>query len=236
MKSLQIQTISEKRKLTRLKLLCHLRVFDRLNFRLLGHLADIHAEGMMVISEQAPKPGRIHQIKIVLPEPIEDHDEIHFPAKVLWCRKYENPIFHQAGYKMERLDQRCIHLLERLVHRFGFRDVFQSKVVRYYRGIEGYNCAQAILIALSQRFDVDEALLDTYAGYGGGRAPKGTCGALYTIQQLSRSQKAAKRFEERFIEEVGSTQCDEILTMGRLSCTGCIFTAYQIIQDDPDNE
>ncbi len=230
MKFLQSSGILERRKLSRLKLLHHLRVFDRQNFRLLGHLADIHHEGMMLISEQVQKLDQIHQIKILLPETIGSHQEIHFSAKVLWCRNYINPMFHQAGFQIEHIDPRHMQLLEMLVDRFGFQSIFESKVVQYYRGIEGYNCAQSILKAFQHRLNISEKRVAEYAEFGGGNAPNGICGALFAIQQVSRNHEMSCRFENRFKKEVGATLCDEILIMGRLSCTGCIFTAFQILQ------
>jgi hypothetical protein len=218
----------EKRKLTRLKLLYHLRVFDRDNFRLLGYLADIHTEGMSLISENLPEVDKTHSIRIILPEDFNGQDEIHFSAKLLWRSPYINPLFYQAGFKIQQIEKIYVQLLESLIHNYGFRNIFQNKAVRYYRGIEGYNCAQAILKVFQHRLDISENQVKDYADYGGGRAEDGICGALYAIKQLANDDKLIQKIIEQFKEEVGTVYCDEILELGRLSCTGCICTASQI--------
>ncbi len=221
----------EKRKLTRLKLLYHLRVFDRSNFKLLGHLADIHTEGMRVISEQPLKTNAVHDIRIALPETIGCTEEIHFSAQVLWCKKYVNPLFSQAGFQIQHMSAEYVQIIESLIQKYGFQKIFNNKAVQYYRGIEGYNCAQALLKFYKNRFAVTEDQIGAHAAFGGGDAEGGICGALYAVKQLANNPKIEKIIVQRFKKEVGSVCCDDILEMGRLSCAGCIYTAATILQD-----
>jgi hypothetical protein len=220
----------EKRKLTRLKLLYHLRVFDRDTFRLLGYLADIHTEGMSLISEKLPEVDKTHSIRIMLPEKINDQDEIHFSARLLWRSPFINPLFYQAGFKIQHIEKRYVRCLEALIFNYGFRNIFHNKAVRYYRGIEGYNCAQSILKVFQDRLDISENQISTFADYGGGKAEDGICGALYAVKQLAGNAELIQKIVQQFKEEVGTVYCDEILELGRLSCTGCICTAAEIFQ------
>ena len=220
----------EKRKLTRLKLLYYLRVFDRDNFKLLGFLGDIHTQGMMLISEKPQDINMVHKIRIALPDVIEGKDEIHFTAKSLWSKPYVNPLFFQSGFQIQRISDRYVGMLESMIQNYGFQGIFKSKAVTLYRGIEGYNCAQAILSVFQERLHVDEERILEFIDYGGGNAKGGVCGALYAIQQLAENPEQAQVMVQRFDEEVGSVFCDEILEMGRLSCAGCIFTASKILQ------
>jgi hypothetical protein len=220
----------EKRKLNRLKLLYHLRVFDRTNYRLLGHLADIHTDGMMVIGERLEEINKIYNIRIILPEVVQGQEEIYFSAKVVWSRQYVNPLFYQTGYKIERISEEFVQLMESWIKKFGFHGLFQSNAVRNFRGIEGYNCAQAILKVFQERFDINPNLISQYAAHGGGNAEDGICGALYAVLQLAANYKLSEIVRERFEKEVGSVYCDEILCLGRLSCAGCIFTASKILK------
>lgn len=218
----------ERRKLTRLKLLYHLRVLDRDNFKLLGYLVDIHTEGMGIISEQLPEVDKTHSIRIILPEDFNGQDEIHFSAKLLWRSPYINPLFYHAGFKIQHIEKAHVQLLESLIHNFGFRNIFLNRAVQYYRGIEGYNCAQAILKTFQDRLDINENQVNDYADYGGGKAEDGICGALYAVKQLSGNAEHIKKIVQQFEDEVGTIYCDEILELGRLSCTGCICTATEI--------
>ncbi len=220
----------EKRELSRLKLLFHLRVFDRGSFKLLGHLADIHTKGMMVVSEQSQKINAVHDIKILLPEAIDSQDEVHFTAKVLWCVPYVNPLFYQSGFKIQRIDNVFVQLMESMIQTYGFHGIFHSDAVKYHRGVEGYNCAQAILKEFQNRLGVTDEQVVDYAAYGGGRAEDGICGALYAIKQLAGDIDLIKIIMQQFQEEVGSVNCDEILQLGRLSCAGCICTASRVLQ------
>jgi hypothetical protein len=221
----------EKRNLSRLKLLYHLRVLDRDNYKRLGHIADIHTQGMMVLSEQRLKPQVVHDIKIALPEPLDGWEEIELSAKVLWCVPYVNPLFFQSGFKFRHIDGILVQALESLIQRYGFLGVFQNHAVNFYRGIEGYNCAQAVSKMFQAQLDVDDDQIAGFGACGGGNAEDGICGALYAIKQLAGNDRNRQSVIQRFEQEVGSLYCDEILVLGRLSCAGCIYTACRILQD-----
>lgn len=221
----------EKRNLSRLKLLYHLRIIDKDNFKLLGHLADIHSQGMMVISEQRIEPKVVHNIKIVLPEVLDGRKEIELSAKALWSVPYINPLFFQTGFMFHHIDKIFVQALEGLIQRYGFHGVFQNHAVNYYRGIEGYNCAQAVSKMFQAQLNVDDDQIVDFEACGGGNAEDGICGALYAIKQLAGNEPDRQNLIQRFEQEVGSLYCDEILALGRLSCAGCIHTACRILQD-----
>lgn len=221
----------EKRKLSRLKLLRQLRIVDRDSYKRLGHLADIHTMGMMVISEQRLEPKVVHNIKIELAETLDGREEIELSAKVLWCVPYINPLFFHSGFKFHHIDKMLVQSLEALIQRYGFLGVFQNHAVNYYRGIEGYNCAQAVSKMFQAQLDVDDDQIAELGACGGGNAEDGICGALYAIKQLAGNERNRQNVIQRFEQEVGSLYCDEILVLGRLSCAGCIYTACRILQD-----
>ena len=221
----------EKRKLTRLKLLYHLRVFNKDNYRLLGCLGDIHAKGLMLVSESRITIKKDYNIRIALPEPLDEREEINVTARALWCRLYVNPLFYQTGFQIQDLQQEYVQLLESMIAKYGFQSVFQSEAVKLYRGIEGYNCAQAILKVFQHKVNVDPDLIHQCAHYGGGNAQGGVCGALFAIEQLAVNTDLAEQARHHFDEQVGSIFCDDILELGRLSCAGCIAVAAKILQD-----
>ena len=78
--------------------------------------------------------------------------------------------------------------------------------------------------------DISENQISTFADYGGGKAEDGICGALYAVKQLAGNAELIQKIVQQFKEEVGTVYCDEILELGRLSCTGCICTAAEIFQ------
>jgi hypothetical protein len=215
-------------------LLYYLRVFDKDNYRLLGYLGDIHTKGMMLISESPLTIKQNYNLRIALPEPLDKHEELNATARALWCRPYTNPLFYQTGFKIQYLQQEYVQLLESMIQTYGFQSVFQSEAVKYYRGIEGYNCAQAILKVFQQKVGANPDLIHQYAEYGGGNAKGGVCGALFAIEQLAANADLAQQARHRFNEQVGSIFCSDILELGRLSCAGCISVAAKILQDHID--
>jgi hypothetical protein len=201
----------------------------------MGYLGDIHTKGMMLIGESPLAIRRNYNIRITLPEPLDNHEEIEATARALWCRPFINPLFYQIGFKIQDLQREYVQLLESMIQRYGFQSVFQCEAVKYYRGVEGYNCAQAILKVFQKKGGADPDLIRQYAEYGGGNADGGVCGALFAIEQLAPNSDLAQQARHRFDERVGSIFCDDILELGRLSCAGCISVAANILQDILDH-
>jgi hypothetical protein len=95
----------------------------------------------------------------------------------------------------------------------------------YFRGADGYNCAQAVLRAYANHIPVDQACLDRFSHFGGGKAPGGECGALFAAKAMLADPAARRRVEEAFAEVAGATQCRAIRKLRRVSCSQCVQTA-----------
>lgn len=112
----------ERRKLKRRHLIYYLRVFDRNNDRLIGHLVDITTEGAMLIDEDPVEINTIFQAKMVLPEKVEGSREIAFDAECVWCRKDVNPDYYAIGLQLRDISPKDVEIIEYLIDEFGFRD------------------------------------------------------------------------------------------------------------------
>ena len=112
----------ERRKLKRRHLIYYLRVFDRNNDRLVGHVVDITGEGAMLISEEPIETDTVFQSRMVLPEGIEGSREIAFDAKSVWCKKDTNPNYYATGFQLLNAAPKDVDTIERLIVDFGFRD------------------------------------------------------------------------------------------------------------------
>ena len=112
----------DKRKLRRRHLLYYLRVFDRTNDNLVGHLVDITHEGIMLITEHSIEPDQVFQFRMDLPKEIMGREQMHFDAESLWYRKDTNPNFYNIGFRFLRVSQHHFALIEELLDDFGFRD------------------------------------------------------------------------------------------------------------------
>ena len=112
----------EKRKLNRRHLIYYLRVFDRNTNILIGHLVDITAEGIMLISEDPIDTYTIFQLKMDLPQRMENKEQLHFDAKSLWHKKDVNPNFYNTGFQFLKVSRDHFVVIEQLLDDFGFRD------------------------------------------------------------------------------------------------------------------
>jgi hypothetical protein len=112
----------ERRLLKRRHLIFYLRVFDSKNNKLLGHLVDITAQGMMLISEKPCEVNATYELKMALPTKMGQMKSFTFKAKSLWCDKDINPDFYDTGYQILDLDLEAVKIIEELISDFGFRD------------------------------------------------------------------------------------------------------------------
>jgi hypothetical protein len=116
----------------------------------------------------------------------------------------------------------------------------KEKAKHHYSGKEGHkklNCAQAVIAAFHDEFDVPVQEVDSFASLGGGRSPEGRCGALHAAHYLISKKDPSKiiPLEQVFLEAAGSLKCKEIRGMRKLSCLGCVETAVEFLQGELDN-
>ncbi len=85
-----------------------------------------------------------------------------------------------------------------------------------------YNCAQTICAAFGR-----EDLLESMQSCGGGRAPEGTCGALYGAMQVAPER--AEELRAAFLAANGATQCRQLKGENRVPCQVCVRTAAELL-------
>ncbi len=85
-----------------------------------------------------------------------------------------------------------------------------------------YNCAQTICAAFGR-----EDLLEEMKACGGGRAPEGTCGALYGAMQVAPERAA--ELKAAFCERTGASQCRYLKSELRVPCQECVQTAAELL-------
>lgn len=110
-----------------------------------------------------------------------------------------------------------------------------EKAKAYYTGKQGHkklNCAQAVAGAFKDKFSLSDDDIEKFAGYSGGRAPDGRCGALYVAGSILEkvSPEKVKDCEKVFLSDAGSIKCREIRAMKKLSCAGCVEKVAQYIE------
>lgn len=106
----------------------------------------------------------------------------------------------------------------------------EKDAVKYYHGEENFNCAQAILKAYQEEFDIKDEQIDEYKDFGRGRAEGGLCGAIFAVKKLIGNQKLSEHVEQSFSHAAGGVPtCREIRKLKQLSCRGCVKTASQLL-------
>lgn len=94
------------------------------------------------------------------------------------------------------------------------------------------NCAQAVIAAFKEKFNLDENAVHLFAPYAGGKAPGGECGALcaakFILNEGNRDKIEA--CESVFLAAAGSTKCKEIRQLKKLPCAGCVETTAGFLE------
>lgn len=87
-----------------------------------------------------------------------------------------------------------------------------------------YNCAQTICAAFGR-----EDLLEPMQSCGGGKAPEGTCGALYAAMTLAGDKAPA--LVEAFRSIHGACTCRDLKGgTPRVACQDCVKTAANLLE------
>ena len=87
----------------------------------------------------------------------------------------------------------------------------------------GYNCAQKVAYARG----ASESEISSLSSMGGGRAPDGLCGALYSALHFS-PEASREGVRAAFQEKLGAIRCRDLKAKG-VPCPTCIATAIEIL-------
>lgn len=109
-------------------------------------------------------------------------------------------------------------------------------VLKFFRGKEGYNCAQAILKGFQEKYSVPQKTIDAFKACEGGRAEGGLCGALHAVKFLIKNKDRTSKLENRFSEVTGEIHCKAIRKLNRVPCTGCVQTAARLLSELDSSE
>jgi hypothetical protein len=91
------QSVGIHRSLKRRHLIYYLRVFDRTSGELVGHLVDVTAVGMMLISETPLATDAEFDLRMDLPPGLFESEAWEVSARSIWSRPDVNPAFWDTG-------------------------------------------------------------------------------------------------------------------------------------------
>jgi len=113
--------MDERRKLNRKYLAFFTRVFDRGNGQLLGHLADLTSEGMMIISEKPLEIDTVYNLRMDLSGAFFDREQLDFKANGVWCKPDIDPAFFNIGFQLINISSDEISIIHRIIEEYGIR-------------------------------------------------------------------------------------------------------------------
>lgn len=115
--------MNERRLLKRRHLIYYLSVDDLDTGRALGHLVDVTAEGIMLMSQEPIPEGLVFRLRMTIPAGAEGtRQTIEFQAKSVRSSTDVNPDFFDTGFHMVSLTPAQLGLIETLIDDHGFRD------------------------------------------------------------------------------------------------------------------
>jgi hypothetical protein len=115
--------MNEQRLLKRRHLLYYLSVEDTDTGRLLGHLVDVTADGIMLMSLEPIPTGQLFRLRMTIPPGADGtRQTIEFQARSVRSGKDVNPDFFDTGFHLVDLTPAQLGLIETLIDDHGFRD------------------------------------------------------------------------------------------------------------------
>jgi hypothetical protein len=114
--------MEDRRKYKRRYMMYYSRIFDRQTGIVIGYLVDLTPDGAMIISEQPIAPGKIHRLRMDLPEDIASKPSLDFEAKCVWCKTDIDPHFYGSGFQILSLSEEDALFIQRMIEEYGFRD------------------------------------------------------------------------------------------------------------------
>ena len=113
--------MGERRKYERRRPGHYSDVFDRDTQQLLGRLANLSTEGIMLISERALPANQTFQCRVMLPEDMNAGQSVCFQARTLWCKPGTTPKTFQTGLHFVDIRLKDLETLEQLTQHPAFQ-------------------------------------------------------------------------------------------------------------------
>jgi hypothetical protein len=106
----------------------------------------------------------------------------------------------------------------------------EKALSRFHRQPEPLNCAQAVAFGYQQVTGDSKLSIAELKAFGGGRAPEGLCGALYTACLIAPAKSA--ELKQRFSEATGSVFCRELKQGSKTPCEKCVAEAADLLESE----
>jgi hypothetical protein len=111
----------EKRKRRRWELIFFLRVFDEQSGKLLGHVVDIHEEGLMLLSEKPIELNRDYDLALEMPNiDRSGRKKVSLKAHAIWQSADANPDLVDTGFQLINPKKDAVRTIGDLIEELQF--------------------------------------------------------------------------------------------------------------------
>lgn len=111
-----------KRDLKRHYLIYYLRVFNRDNGEVLGHLVDITPKGIMIMRDSPLEVGVNYKLRLRWRNSAGKLQLADFEGVCRWCRPDVNPDFYGAGFAISTASEEHVEAIRGLILDLGMPD------------------------------------------------------------------------------------------------------------------
>jgi hypothetical protein len=94
------------------------KVIDATTDRVLGRLANITEDGMMVVTDKPVIVYEIYHIRLTLPKPVNGTSSLDLQAQARWSKPDRNPRFRNAGFRFVQITEDDEELIRNVFNRF----------------------------------------------------------------------------------------------------------------------
>jgi c-di-GMP-binding flagellar brake protein YcgR len=113
--------MKERRKQKRLKADKYVNVIDVKTNEIFGRLADISPVGIMIVGGGSIAVDGTYDLKLDLPDGIDEKTEISFEARSIWCKKDDDSPYYKAGFELIKVLPAVGKAIERLIRNRQFQ-------------------------------------------------------------------------------------------------------------------
>lgn len=97
------------------------RVIDRKSAQLIGNVADITKDGMMIISGQPLAVDQGFELRLDLSKDIFGVDHIDLDGRSIWCNPDIDPSLYNTGFQLEDVSEADSKIIEQIIDVYGIR-------------------------------------------------------------------------------------------------------------------
>lgn len=106
------------RRQERINLIYYLRVFDGESREIIGHLANVTPDGIMLIGEHPLTSGERHKLAMDLPRHLGAAEQLEFTGEVIWSKPQEGTPFYNSGVRLVAVSSDQRKLLDQMMQEF----------------------------------------------------------------------------------------------------------------------